>query len=632
MCGISGVFYFKETRQKETLKNLLPKLTNRIHHRGPDDQGHAFFDRAAIGMKRLSIIDLKSGQQPLWDDQKQYAIVYNGEIYNYKAIKRKLENQGIKFQTSSDTEVVFKGFLKKGPSILDELEGMFAIAIYNSKDHELFLARDRFGKKPLYYYQDSEKLIFSSEVDSILKSIDKKLDIDGQSYWDFLTYRYIPGEQTIFKSIKKIPPAHFTFIKNQNIEIKKYWSIPKQEKDSPKRSIVQKNFGQLFGPAVTKRFVSSDVEVGVVLSGGLDSCAVLHEASKVKPIKSYHVFFDVGENYNELKYAQMMAQSVNSELKTVEISESQFIDEVEGLGKIIDEPLSDLSTIPFKKVCDLASQEVKVVLSGEGSDEILAGYGLHHFYKMVKVFEMLQHPLLKKLALSAGKTFFPKKNWDYLKVPLNSLAKEMNYNITFQMDQKNKLGLTPHGQNEFKDSVRFLEEIYKEHKDQDVLNQVLHVISRDWLIEDVLMKSDKISMSSSLEVRCPFLDHQLAEFLFKTPGKYKIGFQGKKLESKILLRRYCKGKLPHEIITRKKLGFPVPAYAFIGQYYKDYVFDKLNQQKAFYKNYFDSKKVLNLFDQALKESKNEETKLKHFLWTLVNFENWFEVKKDNITL
>lgn len=625
MCGIAGIYNFNESKN-ETLSPLINKLTESIYHRGPDSDGKAIFKNAAIGMRRLSIIDLENGDQPIYGQNRNLVIVFNGEIYNYRQVREKLVQKGAKFTTDSDTEVILNGFEILGEKILDLLEGMFSIAIYNIKEHTLFLARDRLGKKPLYYYRTQDQLIFCSETQGLIKALSSNALVNSQSYWDYLTYRYVPGQESILSGVEKLPPGHFAYIKNGNMKITCYWEIPKSIDPKIKNQDVQKNFSSMFEDSVQKRLVA-DVEVGVVLSGGLDSCAVLYEAAKDRQISSYHVFFDIGENYNELKYAEMMAKAVNSPLKTVKLDDQTFLDHIESLSRVTDEPISDLSSIPFKHVCDLASKDLKVVLSGEGSDEVLAGYGLHNFYKMYSTFKKVQTvPGLTTLAKAVGKALMPNKNWSLIDVPANNLAKEMNYNITYQMgqDEKAKIALNPEN---FQDSRRYLTDVFNSVSDQDSLNQILHVITKDWLVENVLMKSDKVSMSSSLEVRCPFLDHKLVEYMFKVPGHMKVGKYQGKLETKILLRKHLEGKIPQEIITRKKLGFPVPAYALLNEKYKSYVFDKLSQSNSFYQNHFRKKDILSLFDKAIQESATEETKLKHFLWTIVNFENWVDNNK-----
>lgn len=627
MCGIAGAFFFKEGPGSSRTQSEVSDLLDAIAHRGPDDRGVAAFDRFAMGMVRLSIIDLSGGNQPIQDSSGRYSIVFNGEIYNYKRLRSELVSQGAEFRTHSDTEVVLQGLLKKGTAYLSELEGMFAFALYDSKNHELLLCRDRLGKKPLYYYQDEDRLVFCSETRALRKDRALSLSIDPQSYWDYLTFRYVPGENSIFNGVLKLPSAHFARVGAQGIRLERYWNFPSASEVIPGRaqSELDRDFGQLFAEAVEKRLVA-DVPVGVVLSGGLDSCAVLYEAARNRKIDSYHVFFRTDlENYNELKYAKTAAEHLGSKLSVVEVTEDQFIANIGKLHAITDEPISDLSAVPYKAVCDLAASEIKVVLSGEGSDEVLAGYGLQATYQRLRLLKLIQaNPFLKRLASVTLRSLPGKAHLArFVDVPVQDWGRASRFNITFQIDQDAKKSLTFKNSASYLDSARFLDAHYASAAQRDELNQLLYVISKDWLVDDVLMKSDKVSMSSSLEVRSPFLDHRLVEFMFKVSGSQKVGFLNGKFRSKVLLRRYMKGKLPDEILYRKKLGFPVPAYLLQAQVYRDFVLEALNSSSAFYGSILDKSRVLELYDRALREPPEMESHTKHLLWTIANFEHWY---------
>lgn len=626
MCGIAGQFHFRKEPDPTGLESEVSRFLDAMYHRGPDDRGIAVFPKAALGMVRLSIIDLHSGHQPMSDASDRFHIVFNGEIYNYRALRDEMLGAGVAFRTSSDTEVVLNGFVREGARFLDRLEGMFAFAIYDRAKHELFLARDRFGKKPLYYYVDEEKLIFSSETKAFLGA-GIPLRIDEQSYWDFLTYRYVPGADCALAPLRKIPAAHFGVVTERGLMTERYWSLPRVD-ESEVPTGAQETFSRLFGEAVRKRLVA-DVPVGVVLSGGLDSCAVLYEASRERPIHSYHVQFDAGPGYSELEYAELMAKSVDSPLHTIRAGEPEFLDWLGRMGQLTDEPIADLASIPLRFVSSLASHDLKVALSGEGSDETLAGYGTNQLYLRLKMLETLQKfglgsdpivRVLKKLLPGQDRKI------EMLRHSVRDWPRSINYNITFQMDQAAKLRLAREDRG-LADSARFLKAAYDEVASEDPVNQMLHVSCREWLVENVLMKSDKVSMSASLEVRCPFLDHKLVEFLFRLPGKKKVGFFNGKFQSKVLLRRHLRGKIPQILLDRKKLGFPVPAYALNSRASKEFVFNALNAQDAFYRRVFDGKRVMELFESAVGEGNPRETKLKHFLWSLVVYENWYRERK-----
>jgi len=625
MCGIAGIYHFKKTHKDSKYSNDLEILLNNIKHRGPDDQGVAHYDLCSIGMVRLSIIDLQTGHQPMHSEDDRYSIIFNGEIYNFQSIKDGLIEKGVEFKTVSDTEVVLKGFIAYGKDILNKLEGMFALAIYDSKKHDIFIARDRLGKKPLYYYQDEEKIIFCSEVQALTQLEDLSLTLSSQSYWDYLTYRYIPGENTAYNQIKMFGRGQFTVISSNSSKRETYWKVPyTKTTEYPEPN----HFKKLFSASVKKRLIS-DVPVGVMLSGGIDSCAVLYEAAKHQKIDSYHVFFDTTDkNYNELKYAEKMAKSVNSNLHVVEASREDFYEQLINIATITDEPLADLAAIPFKMVCDLAAKDVKVALSGEGSDEILAGYGIGSIPKRMRLLSLLKlvpkpvrDMIRKVLEIKMQRSI---SLFDEVEYKTNNWAKFSNYNITNQINQQDKVDLLRDDlDNTFLDSYRILNSQYKQLSDEDVVNQMLHVISEDWLEQDVLMKSDKVSMSSSLELRCPFLDHHLVEYLFSLNGKQKVGVLNGKQQSKILLKEYLYKKIPDQLVFRKKLGFPVPTYDIQEKNDLDFIYDILSSKNCYYQQYFSIKSIMNILD-SIKNNFSETHSMKHFLWSVVVYELWLK--------
>ena len=626
MCGIAGIYYFNNSDDTDHSNNDLKVLLKNISHRGPDDQGVAVYGNCAIGMVRLSIIDIPAGHQPMLSSDKRYSIVFNGEIYNFQSIRGELIKKSIDFDTNSDTEVILKGYIEYGKDILGMLEGMFAFCIYDSKKHELFIARDRLGKKPLYYYKDEEKLIFCSEVQAIKQLNNLDLSLNDQSYWDYLTYRYIPGEETSYSQVKKFGRGRYDFVTSAGITTSRYWEIPR----SGNNELSPSRFGELFADSVKKRLVS-DVPVGVMLSGGIDSCAVLFEAAKHQTIDSYHVFFDTTDkDYNELAYAKQMAALVNSPLHIVEASRVDFYDQLINIASITDEPLADLASIPFKMVCDLAVKDVKVALSGEGSDEVLAGYGIGSIpnrLQKLSILKMTPKPVrsfirrVVERQLQRDVALF-----DELEGDLDDWAKNSNYNITYQVGQEQKIALLRNDTSSvFLDSSRFIQDHYEKVRDEDVINQVLHAISTDWLEQDVLMKSDKVSMSSSLELRCPFLDHNLVEYLFNLPGKYKVGKLNRKQQSKIILKEYLYKKIPDELIFRKKLGFPVPSYDIKEKQDFDFMFDILNSANCYYQQYFEKKRVIDMLEKIRGDFLGGYS-MRHFFWSMVVYELWFKGK------
>lgn len=623
MCGIAAIYNIKESK-KDNL-TIIRQILQNISHRGPDQQNHISVNQCYLGIARLSIIDLKNGSQPIVDSTKRFHIVFNGEIYNYLFLKKELENLNYNFNTNSDTEVVLYSYIQWGEKFAEKLDGMFSIIIYDKINNELIICRDRFGKKPLYYYKDDKKIIVCSEVQAI-SNLKKEnlldLRLNNQGYWDYLTYRYIPGNQTSYKNIFKFDRGSVYKIKNNNIYKKKYWKV--NFKDSKNESFETKNFNfkKLFENSIKKRLIA-DVPVGVILSGGLDSSAVLYGASKYQKINSYHVCFKNEEdNYNEYKYAKKVANHLNSNLKIIEIDDYMFLDKLSNINKYTDEPISDLASIPLKFVSDLAANDVKVVLSGEGADEIMAGYDLYNVEKNINYLKNLnKYKRISIIFKKIFRLFFSQKFSALDKIGINheNYASQVFRNITYQISDEEKISLLKSKDDIFSKSERFIEKNYLGCKNLDQINQILYVISKEWLIENVLMKSDKVTMSSSLECRCPFLDKDLTDFYFQMSGKEKIYNNKGELDQKILLKEYLKGKVPNDIINRKKLGFPVRAYNLDKKIYKDFLFDHLLSKKTYYENFFIKKEILNKADLSIKQN-NEN--IKNFLWSIVIYEIW----------
>tara|TARA_B100000989_G_C19525884_1_gene466858 strand:- start:736 stop:2634 length:1899 start_codon:yes stop_codon:yes gene_type:complete len=625
MCGIAAIYNFQENNLDSS--HGIKKILKNINHRGPDDQKYIAINNCYLGIARLSIIDLKSGNQPIIDVSKRYHVVFNGEIYNHLIIRKQLEKLNYKFYTRSDTEAVLNSYIHWGDEFVEKLDGMFSIIIYDKLKDELIISRDRFGKKPLYYYKDSFKIIICSEVQAISSlNFDNSLNLklNHQAYWDFLTYRYIPGAQTSYDKILKFDRGSIYKIRKNNIKKKKYWSI--NFKDTKNISFENKNkeFKKIFDNSVKKRLIS-DVPVGVILSGGLDSSAVLYSASKQQKINSYHVCFkEENENYNELKYAKKISKYLNSNLSVIEINDKMFLDKLEKISNYTDEPLSDLATIPLKYVSDLASKDVKVVLSGEGADEIMAGYDLYNVQKNITYLKYLNkfQPfslILKRLI----RLLFSKKFsvLDVIGIDHSKYARNVFKNITYQISNDKKINLLKDVSITFLNSDRFLDQNFSTSEHLDQINQILYVISKEWLIENVLMKSDKVTMSSSIECRCPFLDTELAAFYFSQSGKEKIYNDKGFLDQKILLKEYLKDNIPKDIIHRKKLGFPVRAYKLDKKIYKEFLFDYLISQNTFYENFFTKDKLIKEAEFSINQN-NENNEFKNFLWSVVIYEIW----------
>ena len=639
MCGISLFAQFENNILSS--EEIINKLNFFLKHRGPDECKKKIFKsknfEVALGITRLSIIDIKNGSQPITDyAEKRFSIVFNGEIYNFLDLKKKLINLGVKFYTNSDTEVILQGFIFFGSSFFNELDGMFAIIIYDNFKNEIYIARDKFGKKPLYYYYNDKILIISSEVRAINKLNIIESNIDYQSYWDFLTYRYIPGNNTSYSKIKKFENGSYYKITQNFFEKTKFKDINKefaQKKSEISIDQIHNTFSTLFSESVRKRLIG-EAPIGVLLSGGIDSTAILYEASKFQNIDSYHVnFTNSDNNYSELLSASIVAKQLNSKFNSIEITDQQFLDDIINISEYSDEPLADLSIIPFNKICLLASQTKKVLLSGEGADEILGGYGLNHVKMRLLILKIINfYPKSFALIIKKILSNFTNKNLNILDdhgIKIKDWPEFKNYNITKQISDEEK-NIYKNKNLLFDESERFLSQHYSNSKELDPINKILSVICQDWLRENVLMKSDKVSMHNSIEIRCPYLDHNLSKFLFSISGDKKVVLKNLNFQSKYILKNYLLNKISKEYIFKKKLGFPVPAYKMDTTSIKNFVIEMLSKKNTFYENIFDKRKILKKLETLLRSNNLIETKDKHFFWSLVTFEIWHEKQKQII--
>lgn len=541
MCGIAGVV---SRNSPASAAATLEKMLACIVHRGPDGQGTMVRERAgrtvALGMRRLAIVDLSTGDQPISSPKNQH-IVMNGEIYNFQSLRQNLSDYP--FKTRSDTEVALASFTKSNTRAVEDWQGMFATAIYDEADGKLYLFRDRFGKKPLYYCMNDQGFWFGSELKSLIAGMEQRPGVSGQSVQDYLAFRYVPSPATIWDGIYKLPPGSILTlnIETMNFSIAQYWRPQVQSQQTADHALEQ--FTQLFHNAVEKRLLASDVPVGILLSGGLDSSAVAAAAKELghRELNSYSVHFDHPAAFNEQPYADLVAAHVNTKHHRLIMTVDQFRDDLSRLAEMTDEPLADLATIPLFRVCEFAQKDVKVLMSGEGSDEILAGYHydqLARKYDILRVFKIipasilqkLPHPLLQRMG----------------RVGWSGLARDLASHPTL-------------GTRQSAHAIELVLRAYDECTSPELIDQMQEVMMQDWLIEDLLMKADKASMAASVELRCPFLDHDLAEFCFKLPMQWKVGSFAKGYTTKCILREYAQTRLPASTIHRSKQGFPVPS-------------------------------------------------------------------------
>lgn len=632
MCGIAG-FITQSTNGNAHV--ILRQMCDSIAHRGPDGDGY-FVDRQfAMGMRRLSIIDLQGGDQPISNEENNKHIVFNGEIYNYRELRKGLVNQGHEFKTDSDTETVLHLFEESGPACINELNGMFAIVIWDKQNETLFLARDRMGIKPLYYYWDGKTFVFASEIKAIAASGLVDLQVNPQAIWDYLTFRYVPQPESIWKNVYKLPPGHHLQFSSKDKAplIKRYWDIPYSDADpelAPEEYISQ--FDELFLSAVRYHLIA-DVPVGVLLSGGLDSSAVAAAISEVHNARldSFSVAFKDSPSTNELHHARLASKHTGTNHHEVIIGRKEFLDFLPSLVHFSDEPLADLASVPLFYVSQLARQKVKVVLSGEGSDEVLGGYAFHRTQRLWDSLQRLQVlPAVLRRMASAARPLLPARHAEklgWLHQKPRDWLRQTPFNMTHFFSEADKQVLFG-SRNSFQPSLDKVLADTRRAPSELPLHQALYTYCQSWLVEDLLMKADKMTMANSIELRVPFLDYRLVDWAAQTPTWVKVGGgPAGRYDSKWVLRRFAEKRLPAEIINRPKQGFPVPVYDWLDEEIKDWAWDTLSGAKTKLDTWLEKDAVRDHLNRGTRPSAS--LRERHQLWHLLILEMWLQTWQNN---
>ncbi|MBI3008427.1 MAG: asparagine synthase (glutamine-hydrolyzing) [Candidatus Omnitrophica bacterium] len=623
MCGICGIVSPKTIDEK-----LLRSMCRVLTHRGPDDEGiylnKGVEKRIGLGHKRLSIIDLGGGHQPMHNEDETVWIVFNGEIYNFQDLRKWLEQNGHKFYTYTDTEVIIHLYEERGAECLNELRGMFAFAIWDENKKRLFLARDRVGKKPVVYaYQDNE-FIFASELKSILEHPRIKREIEPCALDLYLTYQYVPSPWTIFKGINKLPPAHYLIYENGKVTINRYWELPWTPKMKIDEEEACEETIRLLEESTKLRLIS-DVPIGAFLSGGIDSSAVVAMMARTgaKPIKTFSIGFEVG-SFNELKFARIIAKHFNTEHK-------EFIvkpDAIEVLPKLIwhyNEPFADSSAIPTYYVAKMTREYVTVALNGDGGDENFGGYERYVGMEITSIYDKLPRSI-KAVWTNLIKTVRPvgstKLNRFINGLILPPEKRYLRWMSVF--DEERRMALySP----EFLSSLgpyeasAYLFSMLSRRDIENILDRVFSTDIMSYLPEDLLVKMDIATMANSLEARSPFLDHKLMEFAGRLPSRFKVrGFV-----TKYILKKALKKILPREILSRGKKGFGVPVGIWFKGELKGYLSNVLLDNRTLKRGYFKPDYV----KQLVTEHTTGRLDHTHRLWALLNFELWHRMFIDN---
>ncbi len=579
MCGFCG-YINKEKKDKK----IINAMSEKIIHRGPDSEGLYLDDLLHMAFRRLSIIDLNSGNQPIYNENKDLVILFNGEIYNYQEIKADLLKKGHKFSTETDTEVILHGYEEYKEDIVPKLRGMFAFVIWNINTKELFAARDMFGIKPFYYTIMNDTFMFASEIKALLPNPNFNKEINEQALKTYLTFQYNPLDETFFKNVYKLPPRHYLKWKDGQIEIKEYYQFSfKPNKKIPYEDIVEKVNDEV--TSSVKYHKISDVKVGAFLSSGIDSSYIV---SLLKPDNTFTVGFE-NLGYNEIESAKHLSELLKIQNKNEIITPDEFFEVLPKVQYHSDEPHANLSSVPLYFLSKLARKDVTVVLSGEGADELFGGYQtydnsiiLRAYRHLPKCIRNLNLKLAQKLPDIKGKSFLirgSKTLTEYYIGQANIFSDEEANNIVTKKYQTNIK------------AQDITKPYFDATKGLDEVTRMQYVDMNLWLPNDILLKADKMTMASSLELRVPYLDKEVFELSLTLPKKYKIH----KKVSKRALRDAASKKIPQEWFNRPKLGFLVPFKEYLKED-KYYNIIKKEFEEEYTKEFFDQEKLLQLLE------------------------------------
>ena len=599
MCGFVG-FVDKANNKKKIIKDMA----DIIKHRGPDSDGYYIGDDCALGFRRLSIIDLAGGDQPIYNEDNTKIITFNGEIYNYQEIKKDLVSKGHKFKTNSDTEVLLHGYEEYGSKLLNKLRGMFAFVIYNIEDNSLFAARDFYGIKPLYYYLTEDEFMFGSEIKSFLGHPNFKKELNRDMLKQYLTFQYSVGENTFFKNVYKLRPGHYMTYKDGKLDIKKYYEIDLTSDNTKSldewKDIIRKELKESI-----KYHKISDVEVGSFLSSGVDSSIV---ATLSDVDKTFTVGYD-NKKYSEIDYAKELSEIIGVKNISKKISKKEYFDKFSDIQYFMDEPLADPSAAALYFVANTASKHVKVALSGEGADEIFGGYNIYHEPYSVSWYNKIPYPIRRGIGVMA----YPFRNhtgFNFLVRRSKKLEDRYVGNaFIFDPHDADKI-LSYQDKHTFKELTK---SYYEKANSYDDVGKMQYIDFNFWLIGDILLKADKMSMANSLEVRVPFLDRMLISNVISMPSQYKIVGN----ETKYAFRQVCKETLDPKWANKKKLGFPVPIREWIKE---EDTYNDIYKLFESSHEFFNVNRIIKL----LEDHKNGKRDNSRKIWTIYSFLIWYQ--------
>ena len=605
MCGICGF-----TGELENREAVLQRMTEVITHRGPDSDGYYTDDYISMGFRRLSIIDLDTGDQPITNEDGNLVLTFNGEIYNYKELRKELEAQGHTFATNADSEVLVHGFEEWGEDMLPMLRGMFAFAIYNKDNKSIFLARDYFGIKPLHYTMIDDDLCYASEIKSILEHPNFVKVFNDKALDSYLSFQYCPQPMTFFKDVYCLMPGHFMWFKDGMIETQKYFEAKFKPDNNMSEDEAVAKIEQVFEDSINAHKIA-DVPVGCFLSSGVDSSYV---STYFEGQKTFTVGFDFGEKYNEISWAQELSEKIGVEHHCKLISSEEFWAAVPKVQYHMDQPLADPSCVALYFVAKLASEHVKVVLSGEGADELFGGYTCYNDPRVFKLYQKVV-PYFMRRAIGWVCSKLPDiKGRDFLLRAVHPLDKRYIGNA-YMYDEKQKKAILK-DPSIATDPTRQIRRLYTRARRYDDETKMQYVDINTWLIGDILLKADRMSMANSLELRVPFLDKEVYEVASKLPTPLRVN----KFNTKYAMRKAAARRLPEEVAEKPKLGFPVPTRVWLrDEHYYNVVKAMFTSPTA--QKFFNTDILLEYLDEHFEEKEDNSRRI----WTIYVFLVWYQI-------
>jgi len=617
MCGIAGIYHFDSARKAE--ETLLKKMTGCLSHRGPDGEGFFSKNNIGLGHRRLSIIDLSTGDQPMFNEDKSIALIFNGEIYNYIELREELKKMGCKFHSNSDTEVIIRAYETWGTDCQNKFNGMWAFAIWDERKNQLFISRDRLGEKPLFYSTDDNTFLFGSEIKSILAyGIPRIPNLELTEL--YLTLGYIPAPYTFYKNISKLQAGYYLIVSRNGVEEKKYWDLPEIDEDnmiSDKRKVYE-NFESLLTDSVRIR-MRSDVPYGAFLSGGLDSAAIVALMSGIskEPVKTFTIGSDA-KMFDERKLAAQVAEKFKTEHHEYMIEQDGFEAAIQKVMHHFDEPFGDSSALPTGEVSKIAAQKVKMVLTGDGGDEVLSGYNSNRVEKFAEQYQRVPSFLRKGLPRLVNSTANLVGGDNRYK--LKQVAKALSFSSKSFSDRLMAKSwcrpemikdLIPHPEKQIKLSD-FMSDFFSKYPVKQPFYQLMFFQFKVLLPNDFLTKVDRMSMASSLETRVPFLDYRLVEYMAKVHRNIKMeGY-----ERKSVLRHTIGKRLPPALLRAPKRGFSIP----LREWFKDKAFE--SKLQSLYTSDFGLDQ--NIIKKISEDNKNGKEDFGNLLWMLFVLKSWIK--------